>query len=593
MRTSHWLAALLFASATACSAGDLGPGGGSGGEGGEGGEGGGNLPDNDDPLGSSEGAVTFTSPERGAFIASAGATTVTVSGTAPTDDELTINGDTVAVDETGHFSIQLTPKPGFNVIDWELDSRPKVQGQRAFLFGEFAGADVFANAAVGLRINRDGMDDDDGEIDDMSAIAEAALADRNLMNQIPARYDAPAGIDAELTERSAGDPRVALSPRAGGIGARIELPNVRIRFRLSKGCAITTCHLTGTVTADAIVVTTNANLSLDGEELRAQSANANIDIVNLRHDTDGAAGAVFDGALDLFFPDLESRIEDALRPAVSNALSQDLGVALGSLGLPSTLELPQLGATYTLATRFDGVDFAEDGGHITAGAKVSAEFEATDPGAAAPGWFKVGMGSGGGFRVDPAFGVGASVDLVNQVLHATWGQGALRFEVPAGTINFAGPEIGAIHATFTAPPVIIPNANGELSLAVGDVMLETTIDGTPSLIALSVKSAVHLTIADDAASAQIELVGKPSLYAELVNGPEGLVGTLLTTFIESSAPTLIADKVGSIPVPLPTIPLDALGGGLAGRSLKIVAPAEVVTGEPAERVTLYGRLVAE
>lgn len=597
MRHSSWLAAILLA--TACSAGDVGPGsGGPGGPGGGGPGGDGNLPGGDDPVGTSEGKVIFDSPERGAFIPSSAGATVRVAGRAPTGDELKINGETVPVAEDGTFSLNVTPRPGFNVVDFELDANPKVQGQRTFLWGDFANPEDLARAAIGLRINRGGMDDEDDEIDDMSALAEAALADRDVIKLLPRTYsfDPPVigRVNVELTERTAARPRVALSPRAGGLAANVQLPNVRIRFRLSTSCVITTCNVTGTVTVDRIVVTMNADLGLDGEAITAGGRDANIDLVNFRYDLDGAAPSAIQAGVDYFVPDLERRIEDTVRPAIVGAVPDDLSLALSSLGLPETIEIPQIGAAYAIETRFDGVDFQDEGGHVTAGARVSAIFEPGDPGIKAPGWFRVGMAAvTGGFRVEPEFGVGASVDLVNQILHATWGQGALTFDFAAGAFDFPGPTIGAIHASLLAPPVVIPDANGELTVSVGDILIDTVIDDVPAQIAVSLTSRVRLTIDGAANTALVELVGEPVLYAELITGPEGLVGTLLTTFIETSAPALIGDALGAIPIPLPTVPLAGVADSLADRSLRLVAPAEVVTGEPAERVTLYGRLAAQ
>ncbi len=600
MRHSSWLAALLFATAcaTACSSGELGPGGGGDGDGDGDGLGDGNLPGGNGPVGTSDGKVIFESPARGAFIASSAGPTVRVAGRAPTGDELKINGETVTVAADGSFSLDVTPTAGMNVVDFELDSNPKVQGQRTFLWGDFAAPEDLARAAIGLRINRAGMDDDDAEVDDMSALAEAALAQRDVIKLLPRTYsfDPPVigNVNVELTERTAGEPRVALSPRAGGVAARVSLPNVRIRFRLSTSCLITTCTVTGTVTVDEIVVTMDANLGLDGEAITAGGENANIDLVNFRYDLDGAAPSAIQAGVDYFVPDLERRIEDSVRPAIAGAVPADLSLALSALGLPEMIEIPQLGAAYAIETRFDSVDFQAEGGHVTAGARVSAVFEPGDPGILAPGWFRIGMAAAaGGFRVEPEFGVGASVDLVNQILHATWGQGVLVFDVAEGAFDFPGPTIGAVHATLLAPPVVVPASNGQLTVEVGDVMIDTTIDGTPAQIAVTLRSRVELSIDPATNSALIQLVGTPVLYAELITGPEGLVGTLLTTFIETSAPAMIGDALGAIPVPLPTVPLDAVADSLAGRELRIVAPAEIVTGEPAERVTLYGRLAAE
>ena len=83
------------------------------------------------------------------------------------------------------------------------------------------------------------------------------------------------------------------------------------------------------------------------------------------------------------------------------------------------------------------------------------------------------------------------------------------------------------------------------------------------------------------------------LVAEMLEGPSDLPGTFFSSVVEELGPQHVRDIIQSLPIALPTLPLDGVAPSLAGHVLKLAAPAEVVTGEPPSRLTLYGRFVAE
>jgi len=155
-------------------------------------------------------------------------------------------------------------------------------------------------------------------------------------------------------------------------------------------------------------------------------------------------------------------------------------------------------------------------------------------------------------------------------------------------------DLGAVRVTALAPPVIEPEGDGGgVRILAGDLQVDGTLDDAPVTIVCSL--LVHADLSIDAATqrAVIRLADQPRLYAELVEGPDGVAGTLFTALVEQLAPAAVSQLVGSIALPVPSLPLDPVAASLAGKEMRIAPPAELVTGEPPARMTLYGRFLAQ
>lgn len=587
----------VFLLATGCTGTITGSGDGDGDGGDDDGIGGdwdGNLPDGDDPVTPTSQKLVIESPARGAMIASRDAATVVVSGRVLEHDpseELSINGQAVDIASDGTFTHELTPRSGPNIIAATLSGAPGARAQRSFLYGEFASLDQRVASAAALRINREGFADEDTEIDDISAIVSAAVAERDVIKLLPTSYsfDAPVvgKVNATLTERSSGAARVVLTPRAGGVHAVVRVPNVRVRHKLSFSCAITTCTTTGTATADSVTVALDLDVSLADGTIDAATRDGTIDLVNFKNDQDGTVASAAQAVVEYFVSDLEERIERVLQPGIAAATGADFTVAVDGLSVPAAIDLrPALDVNLELTQELDTLDFADSGALFGLGLRASAAFDAGDPGAGAPGWLVQG-GAVGDYRVAPPFGVSTAMDLVNQLLFAVWGQGAFGVTLPLG-------QLGDAAVSLAAPPVFLPEPDGESMLVVaGDIVLDTTYQGEPVQLVIAVVTHARL-VADAADSrARIELTDEPVLYAEMTEGPGAITGFVLTTLVEELGPQLVADLLGAVQVPLPSLPLDAVADSLAGTQLRIAPPAEFVTGEPPARITLYGRFEAQ
>jgi hypothetical protein len=132
-----------------------------------------------------------------------------------------------------------------------------------------------------------------------------------------------------------------------------------------------------------------------------------------------------------------------------------------------------------------------------------------------------------------------------------------------------------------------------LRVVAGDVQLDTTLDGQPLEMMATIVGHAVLSVDADQNTAHLTLAGDPAIYAEMIEGPSDVPGTFFSSTLEELGPQAVASLVGSVPLPLPVLPLDAVAGSLQGRQLRLAPPAEVVTGEPHARVTLYGRFSAQ
>ena len=80
----------------------------------------------------------------------------------------------------------------------------------------------------------------------------------------------------------------------------------------------------------------------------------------------------------------------------------------------------------------------------------------------------------------------------------------------------------------TLPPVLLPGPSGSLALEIGDLFLNTTINGVPAAVVVSVISDVDVTVDASSSVASFQVVGAPAKTDVLVNlnaGNDKLMGS--------------------------------------------------------------------
>ncbi|MBA3392618.1 MAG: hypothetical protein H0T89_08240 [Deltaproteobacteria bacterium] len=553
------------------------------------------VPDDEQPAIPLDSALEFSSPQRGAFIRASTGPTVEVAGKVSdaVGRPLTINGTPVTYAADGTFRTLVMPKIGTNVIIAKLGD-DGASAQRSFVYGRFVAATESVPSAVALRVNASGFDDGNADLDDLSTVAEEALAARNVMTLFPSSFNVSAPVvgtlRVSLPTRSAGRPNVRLAPRTGGVTGAVSLPSVYVKFDVAFNCLFTTCHVTGNVTSTRADLSLPVSIAVANGTLSAAGGSVGLTLVGFDYDIDGSLGGLAETVINFFIPDVRQRLESFLRAQIAKALPADVGVTLSQLSVPTSLTMPApLSGRVNFAQRFDAASFSSTGGTIAAAVRASATFASGDPGLAAPGWLAVDSPVGT-YRTTPAFGVSIANDFMNQILFAVWGQGSFDVDLPAldGT-STPGGTLGPVETKALTPPVVV-GAQGALTIGVGDFMVTTTLDGEPFELVASLTSSLEVSLLTASSTARLELVGTPTFVVEVLKAPAHLNKGQLNDLLGALGSVLVIKLLDAVRVPVPRIPLAGIVPAYATKTLKLSSPAEVVIGGPSGRTTLYGRL---
>jgi len=234
-------------------------------------------------------------------------------------------------------------------------------------------------------------------------------------------------------------------------------------------------------------------------------------------------------------------------------------LTLDGIGVPKKIDFAAAGFTVNmpLVTRFDGGWFDRNGGTITASTLFGKEPKAGTRAATAPGFLALGQPYGGVVTRSQMLGMSVSVDALNQLMYALWADGTLSYSAPAPLSAQLAPGL---------PPVISISEKGVVRVALGEILVQrpgadaplaavTVIQdvvpsGTDDALVLTPKGEPTISVtwlADDSAGSGLNLVAKAA---------KDQLGAYLTPFA----------------FPLPKVPLDMLGGGLAGQALAIQSP---------------------
>jgi hypothetical protein len=544
------------------------------------------APPEDGPSVATAQGLIVETPERGAFIRATNERRVDVRGhlARRTDEVLKINGEIIHVEPDGSFRLSVPAEPGTNIIAFELGGDGGIKAQRAFVYGDFVPLGKVSSAAA-LHFGRAALD---GGPSSVARLAEAALADLDIIAQLPSSYalsvPVVGTVTVVLTSRTVGSPKLALAPRTGGIDARASLPDPRIAARITFGCVFSTCEVTGNVMAEAVVVTQAIDVKLDRGSIVATGRDLGVSLPGFTYTIDGTLGSVAKSIIDFFIPDLRSRLEQLVASKVAAALPDRIGLALNRLSFPTHVDLRSpLEGRVDMAQPIDELSIDSDGVTVASSLALGANIPAGSAGAAAPGWVRQGAQTGR-FRVAPAFAVSVAIDTLNQFLHAIWAQGAFdKVQIPEvkGTL-------GESRMHLMLPPVLRQESDGTATLRVGDVIIETTLLGSPIKAAVSAWAKVTAVPDDHGWSCHLEMSGLKA-KVEVLAGETPFDGAGLAQLLEGFGPQL-GQLLTMVRLPLPVLPLGELTPSLQGTTLRLVGPTETVVGDPPSRLTIYGDL---
>ncbi len=531
--------------------------------------------------------ITISSPDRGAFVDAAGP--LVIEGQVLDDvgvGSFELFGQAVAPDEDGFYTLSLpAPVHGMNIVQGtaiDLVER-SADTSRAVLFGDFASPDEFRDDAVRVGLNPALLDDDDPDMDDLSAIAEVALSPDG-------RDGGSFGTDCDgrvfFTNLQYRDPEVDMWPEDGGIGIRVTVFDMSMDYT-GRGCvsAFGNCQCTDfddTLVAASVTVEADASLLVDLCGLSSESVPDDPEVEGLDLGLEGeqaqyeglvqarAEQEVGDTATELLLDIVEGAVDRALSQ-VAVAGTSGRALSAGGAAIP-------IDACVTAAL------FDDDGGHIDAGARFTAEAVEDLPGGAG---VLVTEGAAPDTRGEDPFVYTVDDDLVNALLYDAWAAGE-----PLAPEGEAG---GAI--TSDLPPVLMIGeaAEGEppeMFLAVGEVIIGVPTEGGEATTAVSA-----MIPAEAAADGQVLFLGpavdaevaQMDMTVEVLDAPEGADHDAIVAGAEDRFAAEVVAGMAEQPVEfeLPEMPIDNFGSPeLDGGTLGMAPPQSepVAAGEGGDHI---------
>ncbi|MEJ7731894.1 MAG: hypothetical protein WKG00_22125 [Polyangiaceae bacterium] len=527
------------------------------------------------------GDLRILEPARAAFIEQNVAALVQVRGEGA-GAELTIGEETVTPAEDGSFTATIAAVPGLNLLR-------VVSGEDAvdtpFVYGTFAPATEAVPAAVAVRINEQGFASKDGDEVSLEMLANRALEDVDLLAALKGQKlsGSVAGAKWTFDVQSAtyGKTEVELGPREGGATFEARINDVRVEGKLSVKVFGVGPSGDVSLTADAAEVGGDIGVRLTGSALDATASEVQTTLEGFQYHS-GNAG--FPCCVDdIMTGILRPKIEDAAQTQVRDALRESLVFALSQLALPEEMDLQGAGfpATITIDEEFDGAKFAKDGAQLTAAVRFHHAFAATDPGAQAPGWLKVGKAPGE-MSTDPAFGVSISIDALNQALFAAWGQNGLERSFDDV------PLAGTLHLAPRLPPLVLADAAGNLHAAAGEIDITAEVGGSPVHAALTIQDPVGVHI--DAATSSLVLTPGPEPKISITwLEDDGLTAEFRQT-VESMAIDMLPSLLGPVELPIPSIALGAVAKSFGDDVAVLGSSAKLSIDGETSRASIEGAL---
>ena len=521
------------------------------------------------------GALVITTPARAAFLEDDGSQVVEVSGSGATS-ALTVNGERADVAADGTFHARVKPTKGLNLVV-ALDGESRLE--TPFLFGHFLPATTPVAHAIALDVGTFGISAV-APAASLESVTNLALAKRDLIGAFKGQSFSGNVTGATwtfaVTGGSNGAANVTLGSVDKGLGVSADVKNVIVDGRLSLGALGLTYARDVRITVRNAVVTGDVAIALDEATgaLTAEMPAAAAKLDDFRFDTDNAGfPCCVDAILTGFIkPKIETAIADGIRTQLPNALK----LTLDGIGLPKEIGFAAAGVAVNvpIATRFDGASFDLSGGIITASALFGGRPAAGTPGAKAPGWLALGKAYSEPVARAPVLGVSFSLDAVNQLMFAAWGNGSLSYTAPAPLSAKLSPAL---------PPVVAITDAGALRLGIGEILVAR--EGSDRPIA-AVTLLQDVAAAGDGDALVLTPKGEPTISVTWLSDDSAGSGSNL---IAAAAKDQLGKLLKPFRIPVPKFALDKLGGSFVGQSLAIQSPT-VAVDKATGRIGASGKL---
>nr|HEX4318501.1 Ig-like domain-containing protein [Kofleriaceae bacterium] len=519
--------------------------------------------------------VHITSPDRGSVLGDV--QTVMVTGTA-TDDvgvtSLTVNGTAVPVAADGTWSMSLPVSPGTQLVHAVALDASNNQGTetRALLAGPMVPIDTAVPQAMQAALSAQTF----------SAIGQGAAGFMNTadLEAMIAPHNpvysagAPNGPDclyamASITALSEHGATISLTPMAGGVFLDVEMDNFNAGLHVDYAVACIDGSHDASATADHLSVTGMLTIGVGSDGTFATSlTNPDVQFTNLDLELGGIPGDIVD-LLDLedsFGGIMGWAVQQFMGPAVTSALS----------GMTGAHTVSVLGTNVNVSVAPNAIQFDNTGAILDLDTSLRAQNDGGGPGYVYVPNGQLAMDDSKGFQLAVAD------DAANQLLASLWTAKAFdqTLDLTTGPYGQIGTLYDSVQLQAAVPPFVDLSGDG-LKLTVGDLMATFSLKGQP-VTRVAVNAQVDVKVTADPMTGALRLdVGTPTVYVDVDDDAEGVMGAneLSNSQFETIASFALSRIVAVGSGTLGAVPLPSVGGvSLANVGVQADAGYLLVTG---------------
>jgi hypothetical protein len=282
--------------------------------------------------------VEIFEPVRAATLIAQATVTVVGQVNAPAGglEELTINGDLVAISPSGTFVHDVTPRTGINVLVAEasdsFDRSARVvqafaHGQAVLAPGSMAQPAILEGGLLAW-LDRQVFDDDDvSDLDDIATLIHEVIDGFDLNAALPdpllAQADKPSfgwcTWDVEVSDVSLDLEDIALYPVVDGLALKITFKDFYAWVAATAGGACP--DAIGSATSDTITVRAALDVAIGPQGIDVDLTTMTVEIAEIELDIQEGIGQLFDWVINWFEDDLTLIVKEQIEAQVSQQVA--------------------------------------------------------------------------------------------------------------------------------------------------------------------------------------------------------------------------------------------------------------------------------
>jgi len=499
--------------------------------------------------------LAVSTPERGTLAESAVVSVAgQVSDDAPGRLSVRVNGLEAVIAPDGSFAVDVPVPPGVDILETIATDGGgnTARDVRAVLAGTLAPANGAVPDALAVHVGPEAFaaigDGAGAAIDQLDLTA--AVQPMNPVFQDPGCL----GATVDITGVDVSRVDVGLVPGGGAVAADVTIHDLRVDLHADYQVACIGGSTDLAVLASAVRIRGGLGVDVVDGDLRTALHDVTVQLDGFDLDGGGAPGAV----LDLFDGIIDDRVAAALQAVVQEQLPARADAALSELA-SKTWTVPVLGHDVGFRIAPTDVDLESTGAFVAVDASMQVAGGEAGAYVATPSPVT-------GVLMQDAPGVGIAVadDAINQLFAGLWASGALDQQLPIEPGNpialLLDSKTRTLGVTMSLPPTVATDGNGDMRVAIGDLILRTIDGGGEELSRIAISIATTLG-AESTADGHLKLrLGEPTVYAQILWQSDQVERPLTGQQIEdvvAAAWSLIGPTADDV---LAQVPLPAIAG---------------------------------